>query len=81
MPSFERRRRPTKPALLWTRTPPTQKGWYWYRDANRDEVILHVFDPLGNKHWKAWDWQEGRLMLYAIAEYAGEWYGPLEVPK
>ena len=44
-------------------------------------MILHVFDPLGNKVWKAWDWQEGRLMLYEIAGYEGEWYGPLEVPK
>ena len=23
----------------------------------------------------------GRLMLCSIAEYAGEWWGPLEVPK
>jgi hypothetical protein len=69
-----------KPPLSWKRTPPIQKGWYWYRDANRDEVILHVFDPLGNKVWKAWDWTEGQLMLCEIAGYEGEWYGPLEVP-
>ena len=81
MPSYERRRRPIKPALSWKRKPPTEEGWYWYRDADRGEVILRVFDPLGNKIWKAWDWQDGRLMLYAIAEYEGEWYGPLEVPN
>ena len=80
MPSFQRRR-PPQASLSWVRKPPTQEGWYWYRDANRDEVVLRVFDPLGNKHWKAWDWQDGRLMLYSIAEYQGEWYGPLEVPK
>ncbi len=40
-----------------------------------------MFDPLGNKVWKAWDWQDGRLMLYGIADYQGEWFGPLEVPK
>ena len=77
-----RQRQRTKAApLSWTRTTPTQDGWYWYRDADRDEVVLHVFDPLGNKHWKAWDWQDGRLMLCLIAEYQGEWFGPLEVPK
>ena len=70
-----------KPPLSWARKPPTEAGWFWYRDANRDEVVLHVFDPLGNKVWKAWDWQDGRLMLYAIADYEGEWFGPLEVPK
>ena len=52
-------------------------GWYWYRDASRDDVVLHVFDPLGNKHWKAWD----RRMLREIAGYEGEWCGPVEVPK
>ena len=67
--------------LLWVRKPPIQEGWYWYRDAERDEVVLRVFDPLGNKVWKAWDWQDGRLMLYEIAGYEGEWYGPLEVPR
>ena len=65
----------------WTKTPPTKKGWYWYRDADREEVILHVFDPLGNKQWKAWDWHEGKLMLCTIAGYEGEWWGPMEVPK
>ena len=45
------------------------------------KCVLHVFDPLKNNHWKAWDWQNGRLMLYAIAGYQGEWYGPMEVPK
>jgi hypothetical protein len=64
----------------WTRTPPKREGWYWYRDAERDEVVLHVFDPLGNKQWKAWDWQEGQPMLCAIANYEGEWWGPLEIP-
>jgi hypothetical protein len=49
--------------------------------VDRDEVVLHVFDPLGKKQWKAWDWQDGKLTLSAIAGYEGEWYGPLEVPK
>ena len=59
---------------------PTKEGWYWYRDEER-EVVLHVFDPMHNGYWKAWDWQNGRLQLYPIAEYPGEWYGPLEAPK
>jgi len=75
------RRLPHTTPPSWTRKAPIEEGWFWYRDANREEAILHVFDPLGNKHWKAWDWNEGRLMLCAIAGYEGEWYGPLEVPK
>ena len=50
-------------------------------EQGREEAILHVFDPLGNKHWKTWDWNEGRLMLCAVAGYEEEWYGPPEVSK
>ena len=62
------------------KTPPTKEGWYWYRDADR-EVVLEVFEPHARGHWKAWDWNGGQFMLCSIAEYAGEWFGPLEVPK
>jgi hypothetical protein len=75
------KRKSSRTPPSWTRTPPTKEGWYWYRDANRDEVVLHVFDPLGNKQWKAWDWKDGKLELCAIAGYEGEWWGPMEVPK
>jgi hypothetical protein len=71
----------SRPPPSWTRKPPTKEGWYWYRDADRDEVVLHVSDPLGNKQWKARDWIDGRHILRLIAEYDGEWWGPLEVPK
>jgi hypothetical protein len=53
---------------------------YWYRDEDRS-TVLHVFDPLGNGIWKAWDWNRGRLMLCQIADYPGEWFGLLAVPK
>jgi hypothetical protein len=71
-------RRNSKPA--WTEKTPNKEGWYWYREKNRD-VVLHVFDPMHNGHWKAWDWDHGRLMLREIAEYDGLWYGPIEAPK
>ena len=69
------RKKPT-----WTEKTPSKEGWYWYRDNGRD-VVLHVFDPMHNGHWKAWDWDNGRLMLCAIAGYEGLWYGPIEPPK
>ena len=75
----KRKRQSKQPPPSWTRTRPTKKGWYWYRDADREEVIFHVFDPLGNGVMKAWDWSEGH-MLRPIAEYDGEWWGPLEIP-
>ena len=45
------------------------------------ETILHVFEPHAPGHFKAWDWDGGRLGLCSIAEYAGEWWGPLKVPE
>lgn len=70
---------PRKALSGWTKTTPTKEGWYWYRDAHH-EVVLHVFEPHARGHWKAWDWSDGRLMLCAIADYEGEWYGPMKAP-
>ena len=72
------RRQPKK--AVWKKVPPRKEGWYWYRDAER-ETVLHVFDPLGNGYWKAWDWDRGRLQLCLITPYTGEWYGPIGPPK
>ena len=72
------RRQPKK--AVWKKQPPTKEGWFWYRDDDR-LVVLHVFDPLRNGYWKAWDVDQGRLMLRAIESYPGEWYGPLEEPR
>ena len=63
----------------WKKTPPTREGFYWFRDEDR-ETVLHVFDPVGNGHFKAWDWNGRRLLLCSIQGYRGEWYGPLKVP-
>ena len=60
--------------------PPTKEGYYWYRDGER-EVVLHVFESLTPGYWQAWDWQNGRLNKYSIADYPGEWYGPLKAPE
>jgi hypothetical protein len=39
--------------------------------------VLHVFDAWGNGVMKAWDWKDGWHMLGSIADYEGEWYGPI----
>jgi hypothetical protein len=70
---------PRKAPLKWTKTTPTEDGWYWYRDAETEKV-LHVFDAWGNGVMKAWDWKDGRHMLGSIADYEGEWYGPITAP-
>ena len=72
---------PREPKFTWKKKTPTKQGWYWYRDEHREAVVLHVLDPLRNGHFKAWDWENGRLMLCSIAGYEGEWYGPMEAPR
>lgn len=63
----------------WTKKTPAKEGWYWYRDDDRS-AVLHVFDPLGNGYWKAWDWDHGPPHALPDEPYEGEWYGPLEEP-
>lgn len=75
------RRMQSEPKLVWKKKTPTKEGWYRYRDEDREAVVLHVFDPLNNGHFKAWDWDHGRLMLCAIKTYQGLWRGPMEAPK
>jgi hypothetical protein len=74
------KRKSSPPPPSWTRKRPTKPGWYWYRDADREEVVLHVFDPQGNGVMKVWEWSEGH-MLRPIAEYDGEWWGPMTPPQ
>ena len=70
---------PRKPALKWTPKNPQKPGWYWFRSGTRVR-ILGVFDPWKNGALKAWDFQEGRYQMSTVADYDGEWYGPLEPP-
>jgi hypothetical protein len=58
--------------MMWTKEPPTEPGWYWWReDATRLPYPRHV------RH-------DGDGVLYVIgyqfptvAEYGGEWQGPI----
>ena len=65
------RRQPKK--AVWKKTLPTKEGYYWYRDGER-EVVLHVFESDS-------DWNGVAQAKYSIADYPGEWYGPLKAPE
>jgi hypothetical protein len=78
------RKRSSSRKLSWTRKTPSEQGWYWYRhddEVHQDGAVLYIFDPLGDGHFKAWDWDRERLSLCLIAGYEGEWWGPITVPK
>ena len=66
--------------MKWTTKLPTKAGFYWYRDETR-AVVLEVRDSMVKGKMLAWDWQQGRLSQYDIANYRGEWYGPLKEPR
>jgi hypothetical protein len=66
--------------MKWTTKQPTKTGFYWYRDENRT-VVLEVREGMAKGHWFTWDWQQRRFAQYPIAEYPGEWYGPLKEPQ
>jgi hypothetical protein len=78
-----RKTRCSKKKLTWTTKTPTKEGWYWYRaddEVHREGAVLYVFGPQEDGQFKAWDWHEGKLMLCTIAEYEGQWWGPMEIP-
>lgn len=65
----------TKPALAWTKEPPTVAGYWWHRrhaEANPCAVLV-TFDS-GSMDVT---WCGGNL---PEVFGGGEWYGPIEVP-
>ncbi len=71
---------PPKANLKWTPKTPKKAGWYWFRSEDKT-VILNVFDPWKNGVLKAWDFDSVRFQLCAIADYNGEWQGPIYPPR
>jgi len=64
--------------LIWTKTTPTQVGWYWKRDTtskyyDHPEIVsLRNYAgelAIGNVHLKGW---------YGIEKW--EWAGPIPIP-
>jgi hypothetical protein len=67
--------------LTWTNKAPTKEGWYDTETTTERPSSFTFSIHAGTATTKAWDWDQGRLMLCSIAGYEGEWFGPLEVPK
>jgi hypothetical protein len=72
---------PRKALSGWSKKPPTKEGWYWYREPTAEARALQVQDTWKTGHLSAWDWNsKGGWQLCPIANYAGEWYGPITAP-
>lgn len=67
----------------WTRDPPVEEGWYWWRMAGYAPVVLQVI--------RRDDWVEGMFVFNMVTpdyqgdrrveDMEGEWYRPLKVPE
>lgn len=59
----------------WTRNKPTEPGSYWLRREGYDPEVLTLY-------YRSWN----RLTVNCqgdddLANYDGEWYGPIQPPK
>ena len=61
--------------LQWTKSKPSEAGWYWYRGQSQEEdpFIVQV-DEVGQFQWPDGGFQEATLTK-------GEWAGPIEEPE
>lgn len=67
-----RLREATKP-LVWTKVPPTEPGWYFWRKFPNDESRCHC----------VWRGSSGTLFVNvsAVQDCDGEWAGPIPQPQ
>ena len=64
----------------WTRSTPTEPGWYWYRRTDVPAhcirtAVLEVRFQQGKL--KAYDDYGDGVLWHPLKEYSGEWQGPL----
>lgn len=66
--------------VRWTQEPPTEPGWYWYKDMDWDRQIVYVF----------YDSVHRGIFVQIMEEYPysrnlnelkGEWAGPIQEPE
>jgi hypothetical protein len=63
------------PEYQWTKTKPTEAGWYWFRgEAHEADPFIVQIDEVGQFQWPDGGFQEVKLAK-------GEWAGPIEEPK
>ena len=62
-------------ALHWTAVLPTQPGWYWWRDQERDFRGIHHLGVEGDGLYCTTSEEYD-----TPADMGGEWAGPLNVP-
>ena len=59
----------------WTKTKPTEPGWYWFRgEAHEADPFIVQVDDAGQFQWPDGGYQEVKLAK-------GEWAGPIEEPE
>ena len=60
----------------WTRTAPTEPGWYWWRLNPRKAAVCRHLKSLGSGLVCRHNGRSGTVVAYM----AGEWSGPISPP-
>ena len=60
----------------WTREPPTEPGWYWYRTA--EDIRPRAVEVFGIHGVLRIRWKHGNVDSLAEAPMSSEWQGPIK---
>lgn len=64
---------------MWTKEHPKAEGWYWFRDASDNLVIVEIVrDATGL--WVQWLTKKGKIFSGSLGTKRGEWAGPIPLP-
>lgn len=63
--------------MKWTKATPTKSGWYWYKEDKYFHRPLNVFWSGTPGEWLVEDVFRGGKPTRPLAEYLGEWQGPI----
>ena len=64
--------------MEWTKTPPAEAGWYWWKDENMVPAIVYLCK---SGHRPDDTFQAGADYPRYSSKIGGEWAGPLTPPK
>ena len=62
----------------WTKEPPTEPGWYWWRDSIAQEIIHLRWDSNSDDLGY---WEPGTMLFHPADRRGGKWWlEPIQPP-
>ena len=63
--------------MKWSKEPPTEPGWYWWKMGDVSNPMLEVV----KLEWNSCYYRLGTRQYYSAHELYGDWAGPIPQPE